>query len=102
MVRDRFTAVDLIQVLSTRAECNLLFFFFAGKEQREKSEFVEVPRNLKRYVIGTGGVVIKEISQKSGARVTSQSMEEEGFTISGSQKQRIWARRLIIEKVVSL
>ena len=68
----------------------------------EKSEFVEVPRNLKRYVIGTGGVVIKEISQKSGARVTSQSMEEEGFTISGSQEQRIWARRLIIEKVVSL
>ena len=101
MVRDRFTAVDLIQVLSTRAECNLLFSF-TGKEQREKSEFVEVPRNLKRYVIGTGGVVIKEISQKSGARVTSQSMEEEGFTISGSQEQRIWARRLIIEKVVSL
>ena len=101
MVRDRFTAVDLNQVLSTRAECNLLFFF-TGKEQMEKSEFVEVPRNLKRYVIGTGGVVIKEISQKSGARVTSQSMEEEGFTISGSQEQRIWARRLIIEKVVSL
>ena len=101
MVRDRFTAVDLIQVLSTRAECYLLFSF-TGKEQREKSEFVEVPRNLKRYVIGTGGVVIKEISQKSGARVTSQSMEEEGFTISGSQEQRIWARRLIIEKVVSL
>ena len=101
MVRDRVTAVDLIQVLSTPGRM-VIFFLFTGKEQRGKSEFVEVSRNLKRYVIGTGGVVIKEISQKSGARVTSQNMEEEGFTISGSQEQRACARRLILEKVVSL
>lgn len=99
MVRDTVLAVDLIQVLSTPGRM-VIYFLFTGKEQRRKSEFVEVPRNLKRYVIGTGGVVIKEISQKSGARV-SQTMEEERFTISGNQEQRACARRLILEKVVS-
>ena len=99
MVRDTVIAVDLIQVLSTPGRM-VIYFLFTGKEQRRKSEFVEVPRNLKRYVIGTGGVVIKEISQKSGARV-SQTMEEEGFTINGNQEQRACARRLILEKVVS-
>ena len=100
MVKDTVIAVDLIQVLSTPGRM-VIYFLFTGKEQRRKSEFVEVPRNLKRYVIGTGGVVIKEISQKSGARV-SQTMEEEGFTISGNQEQRARARQLILEKVVSL
>ena len=100
MVRDTVIAVDLIQVLSTPGRM-VIYFLFTGKEQRRKSEFVEVPRNLKRYVIGTGGVVIKEISQKSGARV-SQTMEEEGFTIGGNQEQRARARQLILEKVVSL
>ena len=52
MVRDTVIAVDLIQVLSTPGRM-VIYFLFTGKEQRRKSEFVEVPRNLKRYVIGT-------------------------------------------------
>ena len=70
-------------------------------EKSQKSEFVEVSRDLKRYVIGRSGCVIHEIMDKSGARVSTQSKEEEGFTISGNQEQRECAKKLILQKVVS-
>lgn len=70
-------------------------------ETSQKSEFVEVARDLKRYVIGRSGCVIHEIMDKSGARVSTQSKEEEGFTISGNQEQRECAKKLILQKVVS-
>ena len=70
-------------------------------EKSQKSEFVEVARDLKRFVIGRSGCVLKEIMDKSGARVSTRSKEEEGFTISGSQEQRECAKELILKKVVS-
>ena len=45
--------------------------------------------------------MIHEIMDKSGARVSTQSKEEEGFTISGNQEQRECAKKLILQKVVS-
>lgn len=63
-------------------------------------EFVPVPKELKGYVIGKGGSVIKAIEEKSGAKV-STPRELEGFRISGDEEQRECARRLILEKVVS-
>ena len=70
-------------------------------EEEIESEFVAVPRDLKGHVIGRGGCMIQEIRQKSGARVVSQSMEEEGFTVFGDEEQRACARRLIEQKLVS-
>lgn len=70
-------------------------------EESQKSEFVKVARDLKGYVIGGRGCVINEIMDKSGATVSTQSKEEEGFTISGNQEQRECAKKLILQKVVS-
>ena len=70
-------------------------------EKSQKSEFVKVARDLKGYVIGRRGCVINEIMDKSGATVSTQSKEEEGFTISGNQEQRECAKKLILQKVVS-
>ena len=64
-------------------------------------EFVPVPKELKGYVIGKGGSVIKTIEQKSGAKVYSTPRELEGFRVSGDEEQRASAKRLILEKVVS-
>ena len=70
-------------------------------DKSQKSEFVKVARDLKGYVIGKGRRVINEIMDKSGATVSTQSKEEEGFTISGNQEQRECAKKLILQKVVS-
>ena len=70
-------------------------------EESQNSEFVKVARDLKGYVIGRRGCVINEIMDKSGATVSTQSKEEEGFTISGNQEQRECAKKLILQKVVS-
>ena len=56
--------------------------------------------DLKGYVIGKGGCLIKEIMAKSGARISSER-DENGFTISGDTQQRACAKSLILEKVVS-
>ena len=64
-------------------------------------EFVSVPKDLKGYVIGSGGSVVKIIQQKSGAKVVSKSRDAEGFTLVGNEEQRASAKRLILEKVVS-
>lgn len=64
-------------------------------------EFVPVPKELKGYVIGKGGSVIKAIEEKSGAKVSFTPRELEGFRISGDEEQRECARRLMLEKVVS-
>ena len=66
-----------------------------------ESEFVVVPRDLKGHVIGRGGCMIQEIRQKSGARVDSQSKEEDGCIVYGDEEQRACARRLIEQKLVS-
>ena len=73
------------------------------EQSREEigSDFVEVSRDLKKYVIGRGGCMIQEIRQKSGARVDSQSKEEDGFIVYGDEEQRACARRLIEQKLVS-
>ena len=56
---------------------------------------------MKGYVIGTGGSVLQEIEQKSGARISPGRRHEEGFTIFGNQEQRASAKKLILETVVS-
>ena len=65
------------------------------------SEFVEVPQDMKRYVIGKGGYMLQEIMQMCGARVFSESWDEEGFTVSGNKGQIANAKKLILKKMVS-
>ena len=65
------------------------------------SEFVPVPKEFIGDVIGKGGCIIQDISQRSGAQVRSPSSEEEGFTVSGNAVQIAWAKRLILKIVVS-
>ena len=63
-----------------------------------ESEFVEVSSDLKGHVIGKGGSIVNEIMEKSGAMIRKN---DEGFTVSGYADQRAFAKRLILEKVVS-
>lgn len=69
-------------------------------EEEIKSDFVEVPRDIKKYVRGRSGCGIDEIEKKSRASICSQSIKEEGFWISGNKLQRECAKKLITEKVV--
>lgn len=67
-----------------------------------ESVFVEVPKDLKGYVIGKGGYKKNEIMQQSGAIIRSLSREEEGFTVIGNAEQIERATMLMLETVVSL
>ena len=60
-----------------------------------------MPGNLKGYVIGMGGTVIKKIQQESGAKIVSTPKNEDGFIVTGNEAQRALAKRLISQKVVS-
>ena len=60
-----------------------------------------MPGNLKGYVIGMGGTVIKKIKQESGAKIVSTPKNEDGFIVTGNEEQRAYAKRLISQKVVS-
>ena len=64
-------------------------------------DFVHVPKDLKRFVIGAKGSIIKSIEERSEARVSSLSRDEEGFRVSGTREERDLAKKLILEKVVS-
>ena len=66
-----------------------------------QSEFVPVAKSFKAHVIGKKGCVIENIRERSGAQISSKSIEEEGFTVSGNEEQIAFAKRLILEKVVS-
>ena len=66
-----------------------------------ESEFLHVPKDLKRFVIGRGGNTLQGIIQRSGASVSAGSRDVEGFTIAGDEKQRACTKRLILEIVVS-
>ena len=66
-----------------------------------EEEFVPVAKDLKGYVIGSGGCVIKSIQQKSGAKVVSKSWDAEGFIVVGNEEQKACAKRLILQTVVS-
>lgn len=67
-----------------------------------QNEFVPVPKNFKAAVIGTHGSVIQDMRQRSGAQIWSADREEEGFRVSGYAEQIASAKRLILEKVVSM
>ena len=60
-----------------------------------------MPIHLKRYIIGMGGSVLKKIQLASGASVVAKPMNEDGFTVTGNEKQRARARELISQRVVS-
>ena len=60
-----------------------------------------VAKDFKAHVIGKQGNVIQGITQRSGAEIWSRSTEEEGFTVRGNAEQIAYAKRLILEKVVS-
>ena len=72
-----------------------------SKEIQIEAEFVHVPANLKGYVIGMGGTVIKKIQRESGAKVVAKPKNEDGFTVTGNEEQRALAKKLISQKVVS-
>ena len=59
-----------------------------------------MPANLKGYVIGMGGTVIKKIQQESGAKVVAKPKSEDGFIVTGNEEQRAHAKKLISQKVV--
>ena len=59
-----------------------------------------MPKNLKGYVIGIGGSVVKKIQQESGATVVAKPKNEDGFTVTGNEEQRACAKKLISQKVV--
>ena len=69
--------------------------------EEEMEDFVHVPRDLKRFVIGAKGSTVKSIQERSGARVCSRSSNEEGFRVSGTREERELAKNLILEQVVS-
>jgi len=71
-----------------------------SEEEEIKNDFVEVPRDIKKYVLGRSRCGIDEIEKKSRASIRSQSIKEEGFWISGNKIQRECAKKLITEKVV--
>ena len=54
-------------------------------EEEIKNDFVEVPRDIKKYVLGRSRCGIDEIEKKSRASIRSQSIKEEGFWISGNK-----------------
>ena len=99
----------LLPVLLTKRTCHFFFLFFRlpyigindYNNEVIESEFVDVPKDLKGHVIGRGGSVLQKIQQISGARVSSMSRDEEGFTVSGDEEQRSLAKMLILQKVVS-
>ncbi|XP_068739102.1 uncharacterized protein [Montipora capricornis] len=62
-------------------------------------DFVHVPKDLKGYVIGAKGSIIKSIRERSGAGVYSLSRDEEGFWVNGTRDERELAKKLILEKV---
>ena len=66
------------------------------------SEFVDVPQDMKGHVIGKGGKMLQEIMQQSGARVFSESRDEEGFTVCGNKDQIANAKKRILKQVVSV
>ena len=69
-------------------------------EEEIKNDFVEVPRDIKKYVLGRSRCGINEIEKKSRASIRSQSIKEEGFWISGNKIKRECAKKLITEKAV--
>ncbi|XP_068688929.1 uncharacterized protein [Montipora foliosa] len=62
-------------------------------------DFVHVPKDLKGFVIGAKGSIIKSLQERSGARVSSLLRDEEGFWVSGTREERELAKKLILEKV---
>ena len=60
-----------------------------------------VAKDFKAHVIGRQGYVIQDIRERSRAQIWSRRTEEEGFTVSGNAEQIAYAKRLILEKVVS-
>ena len=78
------------------------YFINISTTEAMQSEFVPVPKNFKAAVIGTHGSVIRDITQRSGAQIWSAHREEEGFTVSGYAEQIASAKKLILEKVVSI
>lgn len=66
------------------------------------SEFVAVPANVKGLVIGKKGSTIKDIQERTGARIdqTDKNATQSGFYVWGNEDQRAQARKLINQKVV--
>ncbi|XP_068688927.1 uncharacterized protein [Montipora foliosa] len=71
------------------------------KHKEEIADFVDVPQNLKCYVIGQQGNTIRSIQKTSGAKVYTQSRAQEGFLVEGTKEQRQYAKNLILEMVES-
>ena len=68
----------------------------------EACEFLPVRKNAIGFVIGKKGNTIKQIEEKSGAKISTKSDSgRTGFMIHGNEKQRACARGLINETVVS-
>lgn len=70
------------------------------KECQIEEEFVPVPKDLKRYVIGMGGSVVKKIRKVSGATIVDDPMDEAGFAVTGNKEQIARAKKLISQTVV--
>ena len=70
------------------------------KHKDKMADFVDVPQDLKGYVIGTRGNIVRSIMERSRAKVYSYG-DEKGFWVKGTKEQREDAKKLILEMVVS-
>ncbi len=52
------------------------------------------------FVIGRKGSTIKQIEEKSGAKITTANDTSNGFIVYGIEDQQACARELINQKVV--
>ncbi|XP_068741446.1 uncharacterized protein [Montipora capricornis] len=68
------------------------------KHKDKMAEFVDVPQDLKGYVIGTRGNIVRSIMERSRAKVYSYG-DEKGFWVKGTKEQREDAKKLILEMV---
>jgi len=75
----------------------------AGAEDTSDPSDIQVEQRLVGWILGKSGVVLKEIQNQTGARISiDQSSKDLGYStvkISGAPQASAFARRLVEEKI---
>ena len=85
-----------------RTDCRATYEDLKRNSKEETREFVAVPPIAMGFVIGKKGNTIKDIQEKTGARIkqTDNNATQSGFYVWGDESQRTQASELINQKVV--